>query len=149
MNMDVLTIHKAMHKTAHRTVHKALRSFIALLILTSLTACTVTPAFQAAEPVEDCYLDTREVDLSYEWLDSGDHARVLNGMNNCSGRAEVCFAAYGLVVGGWTVGSALVSGSVYLVGNTLHWLEYQGRCSSSELRQGLSYLGKLPEKLNP
>lgn len=27
-------------------------------------------------------------------------------------------------------GSFVVSGSIVLIGNTLHWLEYQGRCNN-------------------
>lgn len=32
-----------------------------------------------------------------------------------------------------TGGSAVVSGSIVLVGNTAHWLEYQGTCSDGYL----------------
>jgi hypothetical protein len=30
-------------------------------------------------------------------------------------------------------GSALISGSIVLTGNTVHWLEYQGTCSDGYL----------------
>lgn len=46
-----------------------------------------------------------------------------------------------------TAGSALISGSIVLTGNTLHWLEYQGTCSDGFLnrskQQFLSSLSKL------
>ena len=32
-----------------------------------------------------------------------------------------------------TAGSAIISGSIVLTGNTIHWLEYQGRCSDGYL----------------
>jgi hypothetical protein len=35
-----------------------------------------------------------------------------------------------------TAGSAIISGSIVLTGNTIHWLEYQGTCSDG-------YLGKV------
>lgn len=48
--------------------------------------------------------------------------------DNCYGSpAEigVCLGLVGIVV---PAGSFILSGSVVLVGNTLHWLEYKGRC---------------------
>ena len=32
-----------------------------------------------------------------------------------------------------TAGSAVISGSIVVTGNTLHWLEYQGTCSDGYL----------------
>jgi hypothetical protein len=32
-----------------------------------------------------------------------------------------------------SAGSALISGSIVLTGNTVHWLEYQGTCSDGYL----------------
>ncbi len=32
-----------------------------------------------------------------------------------------------------TAGSAIISGSIVVTGNTLHWLEYQGTCSDGYL----------------
>jgi hypothetical protein len=32
-----------------------------------------------------------------------------------------------------TAGSAIISGSIVLTGNTIHWLEYQGTCSDGYL----------------
>ncbi|WP_221794905.1 hypothetical protein [Oceanobacter mangrovi] len=37
-----------------------------------------------------------------------------------------CLALFGVVV---PVGSTIVSGSIYLVGNTLHWIEKQAYCT--------------------
>lgn len=34
-----------------------------------------------------------------------------------------------------TAGSAIISGSIVLTGNTLHWLEYQGTCSDGYLNK--------------
>ena len=51
--------------------------------------------------------------------------------------AAACLFAVGVVI---PVGSLLVSGSVVLIGNTLHWLEYQGSCEEGVIA---SYLDKL------
>ncbi len=40
-----------------------------------------------------------------------------------------CLAGYGYVV----VADAIVAGSIVLIGNTVHWLEYQGTCSDGYL----------------
>jgi hypothetical protein len=42
---------------------------------------------------------------------------------------EACLAVLAVI----SAGSALVSGSIVLTGNTLHWLEYQGTCSDGYL----------------
>ena len=34
-----------------------------------------------------------------------------------------------------TAGSAVISGSIVLTGNTIHWLEYQGTCSDGYLNK--------------
>jgi hypothetical protein len=60
--------------------------------------------------------------VSREWvLDSVQ----MGGFGSCSGRD----CAYLLVaVGAVAAASAVVSGSVVLVGNTVYWLEKRGKC---------------------
>ncbi len=53
------------------------------------------------------------------------------GAGGC-GQAEICLAiiaAAGVVA----AGTYIVSGSVVVINNTAHWLEYQGTCSDSYL----------------
>ncbi len=47
---------------------------------------------------------------------------------------DVCFHMVGIAI---PIGSAIYSSSVYLVGNTLHWMEYQGKCDEGMLRKSL------------
>lgn len=67
---------------------------------------------------------TRSLDLDYIEFKGQD----------CSGgnkeAAAVCFAALGIVI---PVGSLVASGSIVLVGNTMHWLEYHGTCDEGML----------------
>ncbi len=35
----------------------------------------------------------------------------------------------------WGASTLIISGSIVVSGNILHWSEYQGRCDESELRQ--------------
>ena len=56
------------------------------------------------------------------------HSKVMDG--NCSGgsgheAAAACLAFYLSV----TAGSAVVSGSIVVVGNTVYWFERRGRCA--------------------
>lgn len=43
-----------------------------------------------------------------------------------------------IVVAAIPVGSFIVSGSIVLVGNTVHWLEQQGRCDDGVIQTGLN-----------
>lgn len=90
-----------------------------LLILTSvlaLSSCAVVPKF--SDKTDDCELFTREFTLDIATID---------GLQ-CDN--ESCIA---LILGVGTV-TAIVSGSIYLVGNTVHFLEKQGRCDDSATR---------------
>ena len=49
--------------------------------------------------------------------------------------AAYCLLTVGLVI---PAGSFVVAGSIVIVGNTMHWLEYQGKCEDSFLRQQLA-----------
>ena len=110
--------------------------FWALTALLILSGCTVYPSkVPLDQGYARCELVSRQLALNYEWLEANTHADLWRGLGDCQQSAEVCLGAYVVIVGGWTAGSAIVSGSVYLAGNTLHWLEYQGRCNNSGLRQ--------------
>ena len=108
------------------------RTFLFLLSLT-LTACAFYPKVsERQEYAQQCELLTRQLELE---------SHQLNMSNSCAGldgeAGLVCLAALGVVI---PAGTILVSGSITLAGNTLHWLEYQGRCPSSFLRKELSTL---------
>lgn len=112
------------------------KSTISILCF-SLMACTVSPQIMPPSTDSSCHLTTREVELDYEWLPANFY------QVNCHNKIEECLGGTVAVAGLWTVGSTLVSGSIYLTGNTLHWLEYQGRCADSELRRGLAEIQAL------
>lgn len=108
----------------------------ALTLVLLLSGCTVYPSkVPLDQGYARCELVSRQLALNYEWLEANTHANLLRGLGDCQQSTEVCLAAYVAIIGGWTAGSAIVSGSVFLAGNTIHWLEYQGRCDDSGLRQ--------------
>ena len=94
-----------------------------LAVLTLCQACIVFPKVdESAEPI--CDLVTRQLTL--------DMASA--NLDNVSCEEEACAV---VLIAPFVV-SSLVSGSVYIVGNTVHWLEEQGRCDESLVRQTLS-----------
>lgn len=74
---------------------------------------------------------TRSLDLDYAQMT----ARDCGGSSNEA--VAICLAAMGVVI---PVGSLVASGSIVLVGNTMHWLEYHGTCDDGML---WSYIEKL------
>ena len=94
---------------------KQLLICIAMAML--LASCAIfTPEVSEHQSYgEECKLKTEKLDLSvavFPWDESED----------CD---EKCLILPAIVSGG----SLVVSGSIVLTNNTLHWLEYQGKCN--------------------
>ena len=80
-----------------------------------LAACVVVP--QTREVYDhDCRMLTRHMTLE---------TAVIGGFHSCGG--DGC-AALLVAAGAVTAASAVVSGSIALVGNIVYWFERQGRC---------------------
>jgi hypothetical protein len=99
-----------------------------------LSGCAFFPEKMAEEATQNsCRISTPEWKLTFA---------EINDVTVCQGSgkdAAYCLLAIGLVI---PAGSFVVSGSIVVVGNTLHWLEYQGRCKDSFLRQQLALFKK-------
>jgi hypothetical protein len=83
----------------------------------ALQACVVVPQTREVYDPE-CRTFTRQMTLE---------TAVVGGFHACAG--EGC-AALLVAAGAVTVASAVVSGSIALVGNVVYWFERQGRCAS-------------------
>lgn len=80
-----------------------------------LAGCIVLPQTEVVYDPE-CQMHTRQVTLQ---------AAYIGGFQRCAGDGCVAMlAAAGLV----TAASAVVSGSIAIVGNVVYWMERQGRC---------------------
>ena len=84
----------------------------------------------------DCQLVTKEWSLEIKGLDSRDTVLIegLSGATRSCQDAECVLANMALVTGVAITVSARslnVSGSVVVVGNTVHWLEHHGSCDDS------------------
>jgi len=91
------------------------RAWLVSLGVLTLQACVVLPQTRDVYDPE-CRTLTRQVTLE---------AAYIGGFHACAG--DGCLAmltAAGVV----TAASAVISGSIALVGNVVYWLERQGRC---------------------
>lgn len=107
---------KRLHPS-HGLVRRPLRLMCGLLAAVTLSGCVFFPR-STPSYTGDCEIVEQRLTL--------DSVPVRLGSAGCSG--EACMLVLALY-GGVTAGTAVVSGSVVLIGNTLYWLEKKGRCS--------------------
>ena len=95
-----------------------MRTLVTLFPLAlALSGCMVVPVVDNDEAASaGCKTYTRSMSL-----------KTVSWQPSCN--TEECLATV-VVIG---AGSVLVSGSIVLVGNSAHWLEYQGICSNGLL----------------
>jgi hypothetical protein len=100
-----------------------IRTLIIILCVICLSSCIVLP--KETTDGNSCILETKKRTLEF---------KQINGVfvGGCSG--DNCTAEL-IVLAAVPIGSALVSGSIVVVGNTIHWMEYQGRCPESFLNK--------------
>lgn len=100
---------------------KLLKAVSTISLPFALSACVVVPVVdQYDDTPSTCKTYTRSMSLKVIEMRQNHDAR-------CNG--EACLA----VVLAISAGSVLISGSIVLTGNTVHWLEYQGTCSDGYL----------------
>jgi len=100
-----------------------------ILLITSTLfciSCAVVPV-QKAHSTRDiiCGVTTHEYDLKM----------VEMGGLSASCNSPECIVSIGVFAAAWTGVTAVVSGSIVLIGNTVHWLEQQGPCDKDELNR--------------
>jgi hypothetical protein len=97
-----------------------------LTIIPVLSACIYVPVVDEQEAATaSCKTYTKSMNLEAIEL-QGNIAHQGCRTGDC-----LAGALAGVVV--VTAGSAIISGSIVLTGNTIHWLEYQGTCSDGYL----------------
>ena len=106
------------------------------VILTSallLVSCTVVPVKKAHSHRDAmCGVSTHEYDLKM----------VEAGQISASCNSAECILSIGLAAAAWTGVTAIISGSIVLVGNTVHWLEQQGPCDKDQLTQQVTVINE-------
>lgn len=114
-------------------------SFALASCVLSLCACVYVPVANERDSAEaNCKMLTQSMSLNSVEM----HSDI--GCHNGGDCNAVLAAA--IVV---TAGSALISGSIVLTGNTLHWLEYQGSCSDGFLNRSKQQFLDSLSKLKP
>lgn len=103
-----------------------------------VTGCVVAKTVPS-EVDTRCRLTTRKVALDFSEQGAGASVKaVLQTTKGCNNAECLLIVPAGLVA--IPVGSVIVSGSIMIAGNTIHWLEAQGRCDDSATRKALNGL---------
>ena len=135
---------------------KYIKKLIALLLITSFSACVVVPKVSVHQEAK-CKLYTKK--LSLGWLHTSDSkAKAKPSPKETSQKSgsggfwdrfltEIIARTVGMViiplfaiVGGVIVVSTVISGSIVLIGNTLHWIEEKNKCTNSVKAKAVSKL---------
>jgi len=98
------------------------KQILILILLCSLTACFTVKSVEKKDE-ESCELVTKELEMDF-------NKDVSNGM--ISGKTDPRAMLPLLVV--VPPLSFIVSGSVSVVGNAIHWIEKKGRCNDTEVQ---------------
>lgn len=89
-----------------------------------------------------CELVTKQLTLDVYTMESNDAYHLSNDLNranraNCKEPECLLLASPIIAV---SAGSAIVSGSIVVIGNTLHWIEENGRCKDGVIRKAVGQL---------
>lgn len=88
-----------------------------IITISLLSACVVKPKTVASYN-DKCMVSTQKMVLTAEQMQTFDVLNCVTG--NCEAEAILAVVT--------TTTSAIVSGSIALIGNTLYWMESQGKC---------------------
>lgn len=124
-----------------------LKTFSTIPLALALSACVYVPRVEEDSASSNCNTYTKS--MSLEKIEV--HQNLSVRCNN-----EECLAALLATATVVSAGSAIISGSIVLTGNTVHWLEYQGTCSDGYLnaakqlfRESLKRSEQTPETVKP
>jgi predicted ABC-type transport system involved in lysophospholipase L1 biosynthesis ATPase subunit len=102
-----------------------------IFLLSSLASCVFIPAVSPEQPT--CILHTKKLVLKTSESKGALGAR-------CTG--EACLVILG-AASAVALSTLIVSGSIVLVGNTVHWLEKEGTCDDGYIKIKIEEFYKL------
>ena len=113
--------------------------FLFALISVAIGSCLVIPKTENSSD-QKCMLVTKSWTFEVHELGKRNNCDAkcgdfVKGVVECS-KGEDCIKMIAVVSVGWTV----VTASVVGVGNTVHWIEKQGRCEESTVRNSKNLL---------
>jgi hypothetical protein len=107
------------------------RIILLTLLFSSIVGC-FAPAI-VADRSQECQLVTKKLDLVLSKEGSGALMGILsNPSHNC--HTPECLLIFPLGAIAISVTSLIVSGSIVVAGNTIHWIEKEGRCENSTIQ---------------
>lgn len=95
-----------------------------VLLCGTVSSCVVVPKKVASYDAK-CHVSTQKIELTMEQMNTFDEIDCLT--KSCRSELAWALLSSSLVV----TTSAIVSGSVALIGNTLYWMESQGQCPNN------------------
>ncbi len=113
----------------------AAKALLPSLLALTLSGCVVPMVDNDDTASNSCHTHTRSMSLKVL-----DENPLMRGCHD-----DECLAA-ALVI---SAGSALISGTIVLTGNTVHWLEYQGTCSDGYLNSAKQLFFETVNKPKP
>ena len=113
--------------------------FLFTIISFAIGSCLVLPKTENGSN-EKCKLVTKSWTLEFHELGNQnncdrDCSEFVRSIIDC-GKSEDCIRQIAVVTVGWTV----VAASVVGIGNTVHWIEKQGRCKESIVKNSINEL---------
>ena len=118
-----------------------LKTLAAISLALMMSACVYVPVVdEHSADSSNCKTFTKSMSLN---------AIEMQGNIAPECRTGECAATALAAVVVVSAGSALISGSIVLTGNTIHWLEYQGTCSDGYLNKTKQLFLDSLSKLNP
>jgi len=112
------------------------RIILLTLLFLSIVGC-FAPAI-VAERKPECQLVTKKLELVLSKEGSGVlMAMLLSPSHNCN--TPECLLIFPLGAIAISVTSMIVSGSIVVAGNTIHWIEKEGRCENSTIQTLLNH----------
>ena len=103
---------------------------VSSLVVTILSGCAVVPTFSNKNTPPSCQLLTKSIDLKFIGPKSLQGTEPLKICGHSKSSADTC-ALVMIVVGGMLLSSAIISSSIYVVGNTAYYLEKAVRCNKN------------------
>lgn len=106
-----------------------MKILLPVFIVMMLSGCAFVPKKASHQPYADnCQMTTKKMTL-----DNPKATQTIGCQKTMHGGQFLsCLVVSGIIV---PAGSFIFSGSVVLINNTLHWLEYQGRCDKKQLEK--------------
>ena len=118
----------------------SMRNVSLIIILLLIQSCIALPKTIPREN-QGCLLLTKSMTIDYytspEMIDEAVEEMVHAFASDC--HEPECLLVFAPIIA-ISAGSLVVSGSIVVAGNTIHWIEKQGKCDDSITRQTLAGL---------